>query len=376
MTNDLVLTGGRVLDPTSGLDQQADVAFRNGKLTEIGRGLSGKKMRDVSGALVVPGIIDLHTHVWWGGTSLSVRPDPYAQRCAATTLVDTGSAGPGNFEGFKAHVVDRSETRILTFLHISFAGIYGFSNTVMVGESQDMRLMAAREAVAMAARYPDDIVGIKVRVGAKTSGVNGIAPLELALQVGDEAGLPVMAHIDEPAPTYEAVVDMLRPGDILTHCYRPFPNAPVHSDGSVKEALLKGRERGVIFDIAHGMGAFSWKSARAMMAAGFPPDTISSDVHTECINGPAWDVVRTMNKLLAVGMSLTDVVAAATAAPATALRRTDLGRLSKGGVGDASVIELRDEKIDLEDVKGEIVTHDQRLVARGMVQGGRWIEAA
>lgn len=375
MTNDLVLSGGRVLDPATGLDQQADVAFRDGKLAEIGQGLEGGETRDVSGALVVPGIIDLHTHVWWGGTSLSVRPDPYARRCAATTLVDTGSAGPGNFEGFKAHVVDRSETRILTFLHISFAGIYGFSETVMVGESQDMRLMAAREAVAMAARYPDDIVGIKVRVGAKTSGINGIAPLQLALQVGDEAGLPVMAHIDEPSPTYEEVVEMLRPGDILTHCYRPFPNAPMRRDGSVKPALLAGRERGVIFDIAHGMGAFSWKSARAMMAAEFPPDTISSDVHTLCVNGPAWDVVRTMNKLLAVGMPLPDVIAAATSTPARVLRRPDLGRLTEGGVGDASVIELRDEKIDLEDVKGEIVTHDQRLVARGMVLGGRWVDA-
>lgn len=375
MTNDLVLSGGRVLDPATGLDQQADVAFRDGKLAEIGQGLEGGETRDVSGALVVPGIIDLHTHVWWGGTSLSVRPDPYARRCAATTLVDTGSAGPGNFEGFKAHVVDHSETRILTFLHISFAGIYGFSETVMVGESQDMRLMAAREAVAMAARYPDDIVGIKVRVGAKTSGINGIAPLQLALQVGDEAGLPVMAHIDEPSPTYEEVVEMLRPGDILTHCYRPFPNAPMRRDGSVKPALLAGRERGVIFDIAHGMGAFSWKSARAMMAAGFPPDTISSDVHTLCVNGPAWDVVRTMNKLLAVGMPLPDVIAAATSTPARVLRRPDLGRLTEGGVGDASVIELRDEKIDLEDVKGEIVTHDQRLVARGMVLGGRWVDA-
>ncbi len=376
MTNDLVLKGGRVLDPASGLDGAADVAFQGGKLTGIGEGLTGAEEQDVSGALVMPGIIDLHTHVWWGGTSLSVRPDPYAVRCAATTLVDAGSAGPGNFEGFKEHVVDRSETRILTFLHISFAGIYAFSPTVMVGESQDMRLMAPREAVAMAAQYPDDIVGIKVRVGKNTSGPNGIAPLELALQVGDEAGLPVMVHIDEPSPTYEAVVDMLRPGDILTHCFRPFPNAPMHRDGSVRGAILKGRERGVLFDIAHGMGAFWWKSARAMMAAGFPPDVISSDVHTLCENGPAWDVVRTMNKLLAVGMPLMDVVAAATLNPAMALRRADLGRLAKGGIADASVIELRDEKVDLEDVKGEIVTHDQRLVARGMVLNGKWIAAA
>ncbi|MCR8722721.1 amidohydrolase/deacetylase family metallohydrolase [Frigidibacter sp. ROC022] len=376
MTHDLVLTGGHVLDPASGLDRKTDVAFHQGRLAEIGDGLSGREVQDVSGALVMPGLIDLHTHVYWGGTSLSVAPEPYARRSAITTLVDTGSAGPGNFAGFKAHVVDRSQTRILVYLHISFAGIFAFSPTIMVGESQDLRLMAAREAVAVAREHPEDIIGIKVRVGKHTSGQNGIAPLELALEAADQCGLPVMAHIDEPSPTYEDVVNMLRPGDILTHCFRPFPNAPVHADGSVKEALLRGRERGVLFDIGHGMGAFSWDSARAMMAAGFPPDSISSDVHTLCIDGPAYDLVRTMNKLLALDMPLADVVSAVTSAPARALRRPDLGRLVLGGVGDASVIALTDEPIVLEDVRGETLTCPQRLTARGMVSGGQWVDAA
>lgn len=210
MTYDLVLTGGRVLDPGQGLDRRADVAFGNGRLAAIGEGLTGRDVRDVSGAVVAPGLIDLHTHVYWGGTSLGVDPDDYGRSCAATTLVDTGSAGPGNFPGFKAHVIDRAETRVLVYLHVSFAGIFAFSPTIMVGESMDMRLMAAREAAEMAARHPDDIVGIKVRVGKHTSGPNGIAPLELALDVADRCGLPLMAHIDEPAPLYEDVVDLLR----------------------------------------------------------------------------------------------------------------------------------------------------------------------
>ncbi|TNF19008.1 MAG: amidohydrolase/deacetylase family metallohydrolase [Rhodobacteraceae bacterium] len=373
MTHDLVLTGGRVFDPAGGLDRMADVAFRDGRLAEIGEGLAAREVRDVAGALVVPGLIDLHTHVYWGGTSLSVAPEPYARRAAIATLVDTGSAGPGNFAGFKAHVIDRSQTRILVYLHISFAGIFAFSPTIMVGESQDMRLMAAREAVAVARAHPEDIVGIKVRVGKNTSGPNGIAPLKVALDAADQCGLPIMAHIDEPTPTYEEVVDLLRPGDVLTHCYRPFPNAPVHADGRVKSALLAGRERGVLFDIGHGMGAFSWASARAMMAAGFPPDTISSDVHTLCIDGPAYDLLRTMNKLLALDMALADVITAVTAAPARAMRRPDLGRLAPGGVGDASVIALRDEPILLEDVKGETLTCPQRLIAQGMVCGGKWV---
>jgi dihydroorotase len=375
VTHDLILTGGRVFDPASGLDRQTDVAFSNGKLAEIGDGLDGREVQDVSGSLVTPGLIDLHTHVYWGGSSLSVPPDSYAHSSAITTLVDTGSAGPGNFAGFKAHVIDRSTTRILSYLHISFAGIFAFSPTVMVGESQDMRLMATRDAVAVALANPDDIIGIKVRVGKNTSGPNGIAPLQLALIAADQCGLPVMAHIDEPSPTYEEVVNLLRPGDVLTHCYRPFPNAPVFADGSVRAGVLKGRERGVLFDIGHGMGAFSWKTARAMMAAGFPPDAISSDVHTQCINGPAWDLVRTMNKLLALGMPLAEVVTASTTTPADAVRRPELGRLTAGGIGDASVIAVTDEPIELEDVLGETLIHPQRIVAKGSVRAGKWINA-
>ena len=375
MTHDLVLTGGRVIDPASGLDRRADVAFDGGRVAAIGADLTGHETRDVGGALVTPGLIDLHTHVYWGGTSLGVDPDRYMAASAATTLVDTGSAGPGNFAGFKAHVIDRSEARILAFLHISFAGIYAFSPTVMVGESQDMRLMAGKEAVAVAAAHPDDVVGIKVRVGKHTSGVNGIAPLGLALDVADRCGLPVMAHIDEPSPTYAEVCDMLRPGDVLTHCYRPFPNAPVHGDGRMREAALRARERGVLFDIGHGMGAFSWRSARAAMAAGFPPDTVSSDVHVLCVDGPARHLVHTMNKMLALGMTLPDLIAAATTAPARALRREDLGRLTPGGPGDASIIDVLAEDVVLTDVTGENLTCPTRLRPRALVRAGRYQEA-
>src|SRR6056297_1430266 len=250
MAHDLVLKGARVIETASGIDRVADVAFDGDRLAAIGDDLTGEEEKDVTGCIVAPGLIDLHTHVYWGGTSLSVAADPYARRCAATTLVDTGSAGPGNFAGFRAHVIDAAAVRILAYLHISFAGIYAFSPTIMVGESQDMRLMAAREAVTAARDNPGHVIGIKVRVGKHTSGANGIAPLDLALQVADECGLPVMAHIDEPPPTYAEVVDRLRPGDVLTHCFRPFPNAPVDAAGRVLGAITRGRERGVLFDIA------------------------------------------------------------------------------------------------------------------------------
>ena len=373
--HDLVLKGGRVIDPSQGIDRIADVAFSGERVAAIGADLTAADVRDCAGLIVTPGLIDLHTHVYWGGTSLGVEVDAYARQSAVTTCADTGSAGPGNFPGFRAHVIERAKARVLVFLHVSFAGIYAFSPTIMVGESHDMRLMAAREAVAVARANPDCIIGIKVRVGRHASGPSGIQPLEVALDVADATGLPLMVHIDEPPPTYGDVVDRLRKGDVLTHCFRPFPNAPCHADGTVRAAVLAARARGVLFDIGHGMGSFSWDTARKMVAAGFWPDTISSDVHAMCIQGPAWDLLRTMTKFLALGMSLPDVVARTTVNAATALRRADLGTLAVGAVGDASVLNLADLPIDLEDVLGEIVTYPQRLAARGMVIAGSW-EAA
>lgn len=372
MTYDLVLKNGRVIDPSQGIDRVTDVAFQDGKAAAVGDGLAGRDSRDVSGRIVTPGLIDLHTHVYWGGTSLGIDADAFGRASAVTTAVDTGSAGPGNFDGFRKHVIEQSEVRILAYLHVSFAGIFAFSRTVMVGESHDIRLMAAPEAVAVANANRDVIVGIKVRIGRIASGPSGIAPLTVALQVGDETGLPVMVHIDEPPPSYEAVVSELRPGDILTHCYRPFPNAPVTADGKVKDAILAARARGVLFDIGHGKGSFGWRSARAMLAAGFPPDTISSDVHQLCINGPAFDQVTTLSKFLVLGMPLPDAIAASTVNAAKALQRPELGSFKPGSVGDASVLEMRQGRFDLVDVLGETVTADERLFAAGVVLGGRW----
>jgi dihydroorotase len=170
--------------------------------------------------------------------------------------VDTGSAGRGNFPGFRVREIARAKARVLVYLRVSLAGIYAFSPAIMGGESHDMRLMAMHEAVAMARANPDCIIGIKVRVGRNASGPSGMKPLEVASEVADARGLPLMVHIDEPPPTYADVVDRLRKGDVLTHCFRAFLNAPCHADGTVRAAVPAARARGVLFDVGHGMGSF------------------------------------------------------------------------------------------------------------------------
>jgi dihydroorotase len=374
MDFDLILRHGRLIDPASGIDAVTDVAFTAGKVSAVGEAAAagrGRAERDVTGHLVMPGMIDFHTHVYWGGTSLSIDADQLARRCGTTTWLDVGSAGPGNFAGFRKHVIEPSQTRILSYLHVSHAGIFAFSPQVMVGESLDMRLMDTETCARVARENPDVIRGIKVRVGANTSGINGIAPLYHAIEAADRAGLPVMCHIDRPPPRYVDVLDVLRPGDTLTHCFKPFPNAPVTADGRIKDACWKARERGVIFDIGHGKGSLDFNVARAMLEGGFPPDIISSDVHVLCIDGPAFDNMETMSKFLTLGMPLVEIIRAVTATPARLLKRPDLGDLSPGSTGDATVMRIEEGAFTFTDVLNQTLAGNRRFALDSVVVGGK-----
>ena len=370
---DLILRGGRVVDPASGRDETADIAFADGKVKAVGPDLPGRgaEIFEARGLLVVPGLIDLHTHVYWGGTSLGVDAAAVARQSGTTTFVDAGSAGPGNFHGFRRHVIEPSPLRIIPFLNVSFPGIFAFSGPVMVGECADLRLIDPRECVRVIEANRDVIAGVKVRVGRSAGGASGVAPLDIALEVAQETGLPVMAHLDNPPPSRLEVLSRLRRGDVLTHCFRPFPNAPVLADGRIREEVIEARQRGVVFDIGHGGGSFGFRTAEGMLASGFLPDVISSDVHTLSINGPAFDQLVTMSKFLCLGMELVEVIKASTLAAAAALGRGDLGRLEAGGVGDATVLELAEGQFDYRDVLGESRSGRWRLKAKGLVVAGR-----
>lgn len=375
--HDLILRGGRVICPEQGLDAVRDVAFAGGRVAEIAPRIEtpAAEARDVSGLVVTPGLIDMHAHVYFGATSMSLDPARIAPVSGVATIVDAGTAGPGNFEGLRRFVIEPSPVRIIPFLNVSFAGIFAYSRAVMVGECADMRLLDPREVVRVAREHSDLIAGIKVRVGRIAGGNSGVAPLEIAIEAAEEAGLPVMSHLDDPPPSRKAVLDLLRPGDILTHCFKPFPNAPVRSDGEIHEEVLMARERGVIFDVGHG--AFSWgiEVTRRMLERGFRPDVISSDVHLLNVEGPVFDQLHVLSKFLCLGMELPEVIRASTSAPAAALKRPDLGHLRVGAPAEATVIAVEEGRFRYTDARAEVLEGDRRLRCRGMVTPAGWQES-
>ncbi len=351
---DLVLKGGHVIDERNGVNGLADVAIRHGKIAKVSPDIDAGRSatRDVSGCYVTPGLIDLHTHVYHKATSLSVDPDMIARRSAVTTLVDAGSAGAGNYDGFRDFVMAQSRYRIVAFLNISFPGIFGFDKGLVLGEARLAEMLPVDRCVAKIEANRDRIVGVKVRIGGPVTGDLGLGALELALEAANQVDLPLMTHIGGPPPSYADVVDMLRPGDILTHCYRPEPNSAITENGDILPEILAARERGVLFDIAHGMGAFGYHTADAALRHDFKPDVISSDVHVVCVDGPAYDLLHTMSKIMNCGMTAEDVIVRATNRPALAMGRPDLGHLGAGAVADISVLRMDQADVTFADVRG------------------------
>jgi dihydroorotase len=366
---DLVLKGGRVLDERNGVDEVLDVAVTAGKIAAVGKSLAVGgvgRVEDVSGAIVAPGLIDIHTHVYHKATSLSVDPGFIARRSATTTLVDAGSAGAGNYDGFRDYVMAHSPYRILAFLNVSFPGIFGFDKGVSIGEATLREMLPVDRCVAKVEANRDRIVGVKVRIGGPVTGELGLEALELALEAANAVGLPLMTHIGTAPPSYADVVSMLRPGDILTHCFRPDPNSALGSDGNLLPEVLAARERGVLFDIAHGMGAFGYATAEAALGNGFKPDLISSDVHVIAVEGPGFDLLHTMSKLLNCGLTLPEVIGMSSNRPALAVRRPELGHLGVGAPADITVLRQVDSNYVFADVVGATRQVDAAAACLGL----------
>jgi dihydroorotase len=370
---DLVLQGGRVIDPASQTDEKLDVAFLGGNVAAVEKSISGGRARqvlNVTGKIVVPGLVDLHTHIYWGGTSLGVDAESICRHSGTTTFVDAGSAGAGNFAGFKRFIVENTDLNIFAFLNVSFAGIFGFGANLWVGECADLRLLDRDECASTIEKHRDIIVGIKVRVGEEAGGQSGTRPLEIAREVSDRLGVPIMTHLDMPPPSLQEVLPLLRAGDIWTHCFRGPPNSMLSTTGALEEDIIAARKRGILFDIGHGMGSLSFKVAREMLGRGIYPDSISSDVHAFSANGPAFDVLHTASKFLCLGMSLKDVVARISANPAEIIKKDRIGKLSPGSKGDAVVLEEQVGEFEYIDSHNEKMIGERRLRADVIILNG------
>jgi len=371
---DLILKQGRVIDPHQRVDEVLDVAVDKGKIVCLNKCISekkGKKILNVKGKIIAPGLIDLHTHIYWGGTSLGIKVDSLGIKSGVTTFVDAGSSGAGNFIGFEEFIVKNSLFQIFVFLNISYPGIIGFSKKIIYGESQNIELLDKNEAIEMTMKYPKIIKGIKVRVSETASGSLGIIPLSIALEVAEEIKKPVMVHIGKPPPDSKQVISLLRKGDIITHSFRADPNGLLDQKGCIVPQLQAARQRGVIVDIGHGKGGFSFDTAGKMIAQGFFPDTISSDVHVLSIDGPVYDLPTTMSKMLNLGMSLNEVIYSTTYKPALVLgEKNNIGHLMVGSIADISVLELIEGKYEYIDGCGEKMVCKKRLFPRITCKGG------
>jgi dihydroorotase len=382
MIFDLLIRGGRVIDPAAAIDAELDVAISRGRIASVDSHIPAQNARqvvDADGLLVLPGLIDLHTHVFHDFTYWGVDPDLMAHDSGVTTWVDAGSAGAASLRAFRKHVVRAAGVRIKAFINISLLGLIGPEYELSEPSYADPELL--RRAVA---GNLDFLVGIKVRMASPTVGNTGLLALHRALEAASETGLPIMVHISDAPPEIGEVLALLRAGDVVTHCCTGGSMKLVDSDGKPLQVALEALDRGVLLDVGHGAGSLNFASAEAMLAAGMMPNTISTDIHqmsrhvdslmsSDAVDSPIiqfragtddrFDLPQCMSKFLALGVPLTEVVAATTSRAAAFLGMSDeIGCLRPGTRADIGLFRLIDEPVTFVDVSGNVRTGSQRLV--------------
>jgi dihydroorotase len=362
---DLLLKGGHVIDPANGVDGPADVRVAGGRIPAVGPGLpaaGGETVLDVAGHFVVPGLIDMHAHVFASHrrSALSLHPHVHTFSSGVTTVVDAGTAGWRDLADFRREVIEPATIRVLAFVNIVGSG--------MGGEwEHDVGEMRPAPAAAMAAEHRDVVVGIKTAHYWAKRPFDAAHPpwaaVEAAVEAGERSGLPVMVDFhpwlpERPYP--ELILEKLRPGDIHTHVFaQQFP--VLDERGRVAEHMWRARERGVIFDLGHGAASFWFRQAAPAIEQGFVPDSISTDLHTGNLNGPVVDMATTMGKVLAMGVPLAEVIARATVAPAREIGRPELGTLGVGAEADVAVLALEEGAFGFVDCGRTRLAARQRL---------------
>ncbi len=370
---DLVIRGGEVLDPASDLRARRDLGIRHGRIAAVEVDIPDSRaaqVLDARGSLVVPGLIDLHAHVYPQGSAIGLPADELVPYTATTTYVSAGDAGANNFSAFKHFVIAESRSRIFGFLHISSIGLAGFP----VGEMLNLDYADVDLAAKTLAENQDVLLGIKVRESRLVVGQNGLEPLRRAIAAIERSGTSgrVLCHIGDAPGDLPALMDLLRPGDILTHAFSGAGNNVV-VDGKLLPAVLAAKQRGVVIDVGHGGGSFDYTVAEPAMAQGLMPDTISSDIHAFSGNTPGMPYLPwVMSKFLGLGVPLEQVIAMATINPARIIGRVDgLGTLGVGAPADVAVLDLVEEKVRFVDTKGNAREGAQYLKPAHTVRAGR-----
>lgn len=373
---DLLLTGGTVLNPATGINAKLDVGVSDDRVTAIQADIpraNAKKTLDVGGCYVTPGLIDFHVHSYWGVNPYGCNLDSLCLATGVTTTMDAGSAGPVNFLGFRKLVYEQSKARMLGFVALAQHGVL---NTP--GELLNLGFADSDGAAETVGNNRDIGVGIKVRLHKKSIGENSREALRLAIKAGEATRTPIMVHVGDTAIGMDEIADTLRPGDIITHCYTPQKPSMIDDKGKLLPLVRKAKERGVIFDVGHAGGHFDFNLVERAMGDGLLPDIISSDLHSRLAQpgfGVVGDLPTTLTKFLPLGLSLEQIIADCTINAARVVGWQDrIGSLEVGREADIAVLQILDDPVTLRDSVGAEKLHRKRIAAKWTVRAGEVFE--
>jgi dihydroorotase len=372
---DLLIKGGRVIDPSQELSGIRDVAILGHTIAKLGTAIpeaDARHVLDVSGSIVTPGLIDVHVHVYDGVAPLGIPPDPNCIAKGVTTVLDAGSAGAHTFPGFRKYVIDVAQTRIRALLNISVVGQSTLSPDNMHGELLNLNYANPRLAVRTIERHRDVILGIKIRLSRNIAGENDLRALKLAREAAEAVNLPMMVHIGDTHTQLQDLLPVLRAGDVVTHCFHGREGGILDQRGRIVPAVRAAVERGVQLDVGHGAGSFSFDVAERAIKQDLLPGTISSDLHQFNIHGPVFDLATTLSKFLHLGLSLDQVIARVTSHPAKTFGfAAGLGTLREGAEADVAVFSLREGDYSFEDSMGHRRLGHQKLSPVATIKSGR-----